>query len=70
MDIPDHSGRRNTQTLLMGHVHKSSPGIYDRETFRGTEGALDQGTNRRIILAVTFFPGIETMQVLRGKVIA
>ena len=70
MDVSDGSGRRNTQTLLMGHIHKGSSGIHDRETFRCAERALDQGTDRRLGIPVTFLPGMETVQMLRGKVIA
>ncbi|MGB6027228.1 MAG: hypothetical protein WBG40_18690, partial [Candidatus Sulfotelmatobacter sp.] len=70
VNISDHSGWGNTQPLLMGYVHKGSSGIHDRETFRCPERALDQGTHRRFGLAVTFLPGMETMQMLGGKVIA
>ena len=64
-----NSGRRNAQALLMGHIHKSSSRIHHRETFRAAERALDQGTDRRLGIPVTFLPGMETMQMLGGKVI-
>ena len=54
----------------MGHIHKGSSGIYDRETFRCAERTLDQGTDRRLGIPVTLLPGMETVQMLRGKVIA
>jgi hypothetical protein len=70
MDVSDHSGRRNSQTLPVRQIHKNGSGIYDRKTFRCAERALDQCTRRRFRAPVTLFTGVETVQVLRSKVIA
>jgi hypothetical protein len=53
----------------MRQIHKSCSCIHDWETFRATHRTLNQGTDRRICLPLTLFPGIEIVQMPSGKVI-